>query len=306
MKLLVLGFSSLAKRRIVPALLQADWEVTIATRRSSAVAEIEALGAHAITGFDVALARPWDLVYVATDNADHEPWAMAALRAGHHVIVDKPAFLTLAAAEAAVALATEKGVCLAEATVWDRHPQVDAFVELARDAYRRVHAAFIVPMFKADNFRTKPDRGGGAVLDLGPYTASTIRRVFGEAPRSLSVARQHSPEIDLSFTVLADFGARGVFTGQFAFGGEYVNRLSLNADGLHAEIDRVFTIPPQQPGLVKVRERDAARDVATAPCDSFARFMTEVADHIAKRSFASYAADLLFDARIVAALLEKP
>jgi dTDP-3,4-didehydro-2,6-dideoxy-alpha-D-glucose 3-reductase len=304
MKLLLLGFSSLAKRRIVPAL--PGWEVTIATRRSSAVAEIAALGATAIVGFDEALATKQALVYVATDNADHELWVMAALRAGHHVVVDKPAVLTLAAAEAAVALATKQGVCLAEATVWDRHPQVDAFVELARDAYRRVHAAFIVPMFKPDNFRTKPERGGGAVLDLGPYAASVIRRVFGEAPRSLSVVRHHTGPIDTSFTVLADFGARGVFTGQFAFGGEYVNRISLNADGLNAEIDRVFTIPPQQPGKLTLREHNAWRDVETAPCDSFARFMTEVADHIAKRSFAGYAADLLFDARVVAALMEKP
>ena len=68
----------------------------------------------------------------------------------------------------------------------------------------------------------------------------------------------------------------------------------------------MFTIPPQQPGLLKVRERDVARDVATEPCDSFARFMTEVADHVARRSFAGYAADFLFDAKLVAALKDKP
>lgn len=305
MKLLILGFSSLARRRLVPAL--PGWDVTIATRRAAAVPEIEQLGARAIVGFDQALATAPDLVYVATDNADHEPWVMAALRAGRHVVVDKPAVLTLAAAEAAVALAHERGVCLAEATVWDRHPQVDALVELARrDAYLRVHAAFIVPMFGPANFRTRPERGGGALLDLGPYAASIIRRVFGEAPRALSVVRHTAAAVDTSFTVLADFGARGVFTGQFAFGGEYVNRLSLNADGLHAEIERVFTIPPAQPGLVRVRERDVAREVATPPCDSFARFMTEVADHVAQRSFAGYAGDLLFDARLVAALRETP
>lgn len=302
MKLLILGFSSLAKRRIVPAL--PGWEISIATRRSSAVPEIEAVGAKAIVGFDAALRTKPELVYVATDNADHEPNVIAALRAGLHVVVDKPAFLTLRAAETAVALAKEQGVCLAEATVWDRHPQVDTFIELARQSYRRVHAAFIVPMFKDDNFRTKPERGGGAVLDLGPYAASTIRRVFGEAPKSLSVVRHHG-KVDLSFTVLAQM-SNGVFTGQFAFAGEYVNKLSLNADGLNAEIDRVFTIPPTQPGKLSIREGNAAREVETAPCDSFARFMTEVADSIAKRDFANYCDDLLFDAKLVAALMEKP
>ena len=39
-----------------------------------------------------------DLVYVSLPNALHEQWIMAALAAGKHVIVDKPAMMTWRAA----------------------------------------------------------------------------------------------------------------------------------------------------------------------------------------------------------------
>lgn len=306
MKLLILGFSSLAQRRIIPALVSSSWDVTVATRREAALSAIEAAGARAVLGFDAALARrDAELVYISTDNADHAAWAMTALATGYHVVVDKPAFLDVPAAEAAVARAERAGTCLVEATVYDRHPQVDALIEWIRarpDAYLRVHASFIVPGFPGDNFRNRRDRGGGAVNDLGPYAASLIRRCFGTPPRSLAVAHESVAGLETGFALLADFGGRGVFSGQFGFGGEYVNRLALNREGLQADVERIFTIPPAQPGALRLRERDTTRTIETAPCDSFARFMTEVADRISRRSFDTYHSDLLFDARQVAAL----
>jgi dTDP-3,4-didehydro-2,6-dideoxy-alpha-D-glucose 3-reductase len=306
MKLLILGFSSLARRRLVAALAREAWEVTIATRRAATLKDVQATGARAVLGFEEALGQSdAEVVYVSTDNADHEAWTMAALATGHHVIVDKPAFLSLHAAEAAVEVAERRGLGLVEATVYDRHPQLDALFELVRErptAYLRLHAAFVVPAFEADNFRNRRDRGGGAVNDLGPYAASLIRRVWGAEPLSIAVTKDHGDAIDRGFAVLADFGRRGVFTGQFGFGGEYVNRIALNLDGLQVDIDRVFTIPSHQPGLLRLRERDIVREVETQACDSFARFMAEVADKISNRSFRTYHSDLLFDARQVAAL----
>jgi dTDP-3,4-didehydro-2,6-dideoxy-alpha-D-glucose 3-reductase len=311
MRLLILGFSSLCRRRLIPALAGSGaWDVTVATRRGAAVQAIRETGATAVLGFAEGLARrDADLVYVSTDNADHEEWVQAALDAGNHVVVDKPAFLSLQAAEAAVATARRSGRCLVEATVYDRHPQIDTLLELVRarpTAYLRLHAMFIVPAFQLDNFRNRRDRGGGAVNDLGPYAASLMRRIFGAAPRSLAVTKQGAPgELDTGFSLLADFGDRGVFSGQFGFGGEYVNRITVNTDGLMAEIDRAFTIPPHQPGVIRLRERDSMRELETEPCDSFARFMAEVADKLSTRDVLSYPSDLLFDARQVAALHER-
>src|SRR5215218_1798966 len=50
-----------------------------------------------------------DLVVVATPNATHFPLAKAALEAGKHVVVDKPFTVTMAEADALIALAAKRG-----------------------------------------------------------------------------------------------------------------------------------------------------------------------------------------------------
>src|SRR5918994_4966261 len=61
-----------------------------------------------------------DLVVIATPNDTHAPLAEAALRAGKHVVVDKPFTVTLAEARALAALAAEvrRGVSLFQNRRW--------------------------------------------------------------------------------------------------------------------------------------------------------------------------------------------
>ncbi|MDC0709462.1 Gfo/Idh/MocA family oxidoreductase [Stigmatella sp. ncwal1] len=61
------------------------------------------------SAFDAATHPDVDLVVVATPNETHVPLAEAALRAGKHVIVDKPFTVTLAEARSLVALASGGG-----------------------------------------------------------------------------------------------------------------------------------------------------------------------------------------------------
>jgi NDP-hexose-3-ketoreductase len=310
MKLLILGCSSLALRRVTPAASGLGWSVAIASRRPEALEAVARAGARGILGFEAALREPAELVYVATDNRDHFPWVMRALESGRHVIVDKPAFLTLAEAEGAVDVARRRGLCLAEATVFDRHPQFGALRELIaprRDEYLAVHATFSIPSLPLTDFRMRQARGGGAVNDLGPYAAATIRTLFGcGLPSQTRVIHRRcsSDEVETGFSLLADLGARGVMTATFGFGREYVNRLSVNAPGLLVDLDRVFTIPPAQPGRLVVRERDVVRTVECAPADTFGEFLVEVAKTLSQRSFETHYNDLLTDARSVMALRE--
>ena len=56
-----------------------------------------------------------DTVYISTVNAQHEPWARAALEHGKHVICEKPCTTSTEATRALFALAREKGLFLMEA-----------------------------------------------------------------------------------------------------------------------------------------------------------------------------------------------
>ena len=63
-------------------------------------------------GYEALLARPEvDAVSICTPNDSHAPAAIAAARAGKHVLCEKPLALTVAEGEAMLAAAEAAGVC---------------------------------------------------------------------------------------------------------------------------------------------------------------------------------------------------
>ena len=56
-----------------------------------------------------------EIVYISTVNAQHYPWAKAALEAGKHVVCEKPCTTTVAQTRELFALARKKGLFLMEA-----------------------------------------------------------------------------------------------------------------------------------------------------------------------------------------------
>src|SRR5207244_2898267 len=75
-----------------------------------------------------------DVAYVSVANSDHKHWAERCLQTGMHVVVDKPACLTAADAHRLADLAAARHRCLAEATVFAFHPQIEALRHMFEDA----------------------------------------------------------------------------------------------------------------------------------------------------------------------------
>jgi len=73
----------------------------------------EALGLKWYENMDAILADPAiDAVYIATNNKSHAPLCLAALKAGKHVIVEKPAATSIKDAQAMIAAAKKRGLSL--------------------------------------------------------------------------------------------------------------------------------------------------------------------------------------------------
>ncbi|MDZ4402159.1 Gfo/Idh/MocA family oxidoreductase [Prosthecobacter sp.] len=85
------------------------------THREAALAVARRFGVPDLVEVDALLASPEvDLVYIATPPFLHYPQALAALKAGKHVICEKPLALTVAQADELVALAQAKDLlCIA-------------------------------------------------------------------------------------------------------------------------------------------------------------------------------------------------
>ena len=125
-----------------------------------------------------------DLVVVAAPNAVHAALAVAAVRAGRHVLVDKPFATTLDEARQVAAAATAAGRI---ASVFQNRRWDADFLALrglvgcgALGEVSELHSHF--DRFRPqvpDRWRERPGAGAGLWFDLGPHLVDQVLQLFG-------------------------------------------------------------------------------------------------------------------------------
>ena len=316
MRLLILGYSSIAERRVIPAAAKvaAIDKISIASK-SRPQPNDWPKPSRFFTDYETALRESdSDIVYLSLPNSMHEPWVLTALAAGKHVIVDKPAAIMPEASERAVNEARRTNRVLAEATVFGYHPQFEMLADFVTEngPLTCVDAQFIIPPLPIGNFRNRRELGGGCLLDMGPYAAGVIRLLGGGRPSHLTglVGASH-PEtgVDMGFSVQARLSNGGIFSGQFSFDGEYQNRLLVVTRSGSVITERVFTPPADRKIEWRQRVRNVESAVKFEVADTFALFLESVARAVASGDHEGLHRDLLDDAecraRIAKALVNQ-
>jgi predicted dehydrogenase len=160
-----------------------------------------------------------DVIYVATPHPTHHGSAILALRAGKHVLVEKPFTMNATEAREIVRVARENGLFAMEA-MWTRFlPHVARI----RDWLARGVLGDVVTVtadhgqwFAEDAaFRLfAPALGGGALLDLGVYPVSFASMVLGTPSRIVSMSDPAFTGVDAQTSMLFgyDSGAQAVLT----------------------------------------------------------------------------------------------
>lgn len=159
----------------------------IATRNPDKPGLAEAFaGARVIHGYDALLADPdIDAVYIATPHTGHAEWAIKAIRAGRHVLVEKPIALSAYDADAIFHEAKKAGVFAGEAYMYRLHPQTAKLLELVKARavgdIRIIRSSFGFNMgsFRADHRLFANETAGGGILDVGGYPVSMVRMIAG-------------------------------------------------------------------------------------------------------------------------------
>ena len=124
------------------------------TRRAGAFAARWGIG-RAYGSYDDLLSDDAvDAVYVPLPNGLHHPWTLRALRAGKHVLCEKPYSRRPADVEEAFAEADGRGLVLSEGFMYRYHPQTRELARIVRDQgligeVRLVVSSFTWPMQRA-------------------------------------------------------------------------------------------------------------------------------------------------------------
>lgn len=194
---------------------------------------------------DLLKDREVDVVYVPLPNSLHHHWALQALQAGKHVLVEKPMGLSAAECLELAAAADANGVRLMEGFMYRFHPQISALLTLidsgAIGRLSHMHSAFSFRLARADNIRLQPELGGGSLMDVGCYCVNIFRTLADEEPVEVSaLARWHPGGVDESMCGTLRFA--GGITAQFDCSLNLARRETFLAAGTEAtvELPRAF------------------------------------------------------------------
>ena len=156
-----------------------------------------------------------DAVYLPLPNGLHRAWAVAAARAGKHVLCEKPLAAGEAEGREMFEAAAESDTVLMEAYPYQYQQQTQELVRLVRTGAigeaRYLQGAFGFLLSDRKDVRFDPALAGGALRDMGGYPLSLSRLVFGSRPvRATAQARWHPGEVDTTLTGTVEFAGGGL------------------------------------------------------------------------------------------------
>ena len=161
-----------------------------------------------------------DAVYIATPNFLHLQYAVPALEAGIHVLLEKPMASSVAEAEQILAAQQKSGAKLMIAYRLHNEPGTVEMITRARGNEFGDLRSFVSTF--AQNVAEANSRGhngywGGPVPDMGTYPLNAVRNLFGQEPISVHAVGTKTPNRGFNFhdTVAVTLRFSGERVAQF-------------------------------------------------------------------------------------------
>ena len=284
----ILSTAKIAREKVIPALrASAAHEVVAIASRTPEAAQAAAakFGIPVAHGsYDALIADPSvEAIYNPLPNNLHVPLTLAAVRAGKHVLCEKP--FAMHASELEVLRPYASQVHIREAFMVRHHPQwhaVRAHVHAGEiGALRYMQVPFSYFNDDPANIRNAPGVGGGGVYDIGGYAIVAGRWFFEADPQRVVAMVDMDPTFgtDRLASALLDFGAgrQLAFTvGTLSF---RYQRVQLVGTLGRIEIETPFNPPEggsaryfiQSAGSTELRAISVpAANQYTLQCDAFA------------------------------------
>ena len=159
-----------------------------------------------------------EAIYCPMANNEHATWALKAINAGKHVLIEKPMALTVADIEAIEAAAIKNNVKVMEGFMYRFHPQHVRIQEIVASGLigdvlsARASYSFLMRPARMYRIASNVEHGGGAMWDIGPYAIHSLRWCFaknGKHVEPISVvahAKFNDAGADIVTSGVLDFG----------------------------------------------------------------------------------------------------
>ncbi|HSI38165.1 MAG TPA: Gfo/Idh/MocA family oxidoreductase [Methylotenera sp.] len=218
--------------RLLPAIIEAPNSqlVAIASRRAGAAKAT--LEKYAPCHRDVACYDDMDAlindsnvdaIYCPMANEEHAAWALKAINAGKHVLIEKPMALTVKDIEAIETAAVKNNVKVMEGFMYRFHPQHARVKEIVESGLigdvlsARASYSFLMRPARMYRINRSMADGGGAMWDIGPYAIHSLRWAMGLS-NGAKDGKPAEPVLAIAHAKLNEHGADIVNSGVLDFG----------------------------------------------------------------------------------------
>jgi predicted dehydrogenase len=219
---IVVGIGDIATRRVIPA-IQAEPRSSLYGLVSRDPAKAAPYKARVWTSLDEALSDPSvQVVYVATPVFLHAPLAIQSLRAGKHVLCEKPMAMNEAEARSMVQAAEDNERILGVAYYRRMYPKVQRAKQLLDGGAigRPVLAELTCHEWRDEKGSPRSwlidpaQAGGGPLYDIASHRIDVLNFLFGQPLRASAHLSNvvHHYAVEDNATVMIDYagGVRGI------------------------------------------------------------------------------------------------
>lgn len=276
----ILSTAKIGVEKVIPAMQQADHceIVAISSRKGKRARETaDKLDiARAVGSYEELLElQDVEAVYNPLPNHLHVNWSIKALKAGKHVLCEKPIGLS---ADEAQKLRSEADnyseLKVMEAFMYRHHPRWIKAKELVKSGIlgqvRTIRSFFSYHNDDPENVRNKPDIGGGGLMDIGCYCISVPRFLFGEEPDKVFGTMETDPDmgIDRLTSGVMEFPGG---TATFTCGTQLSPHQKVQVFGSEGkmEISMPFNAPVDRPTSILLHTGEKREEISFEPCNQY-------------------------------------
>lgn len=216
-----------------------------------------------------------DAVYIPLPNHLHVEWAIKALRAGKHVLVEKP--MAMSSVEARILLDEAKKhpkLKIMEAFMYKHHPQWIKAREMIKKGeigkLKAIQSSFSFFDDDPKSIINQKELGGGSLMDIGCYPISISRFLFDAEPKSVSATIEYDAKskVDILSSGILEFenGICTFFSAIQLMENQYVKVFGTEG---YIEFNMPFNPPANKSSKIWLVKENVKKEIEFEACDQY-------------------------------------
>jgi len=304
MKILILGYSNLAKRKVIPALKNIKGlKFDIASVSHSSVKNGHKVWFRNYT--EALKESSANIVYVSLINSLHYQYIKKSISLGKHVIADKPLSLKHYEVDELIHRAKKAKILLAEALTFNYHKQFKELKDIIKknNSVKNIIMEFNIPKPKKNDAKLSYRLGGGCFNDMIPYAAEINRIFLRKYINIKSFIHKKKNRLSHSFSINTT-NKKLEFYGFFSHNSEYENLITFKSENYSIKLDRFCAPPTDNDLIIKFKKKNIMKIIKVKKDDPFQNFIKEFLDKLNDKQYNYYHKRILFNSNFKKKLMK--